>query len=60
MKGKFDMLIKKELSINFKVTAFANEPLSYHIHKNRKLFTKFETPKREDSLVMAKRVMSSI
>jgi len=45
MKGNFKICLKKEIKLRHKVTAFASEPLSYFIYKNRKLFPKLENQK---------------
>ena len=40
MRGKFKVCLKEDIKLKHKVTAFAQEPLSFLIHKNRKLFPK--------------------
>eukprot|EP00347_Sterkiella_histriomuscorum_P021205 403334838 len=40
LKGKFNICLREDLSMRLKVATFAQEPLSFHIHKNRQMFPK--------------------
>lgn len=40
LRGKFKLCLRKDLKMRLKVANFAEEPLSFHIHKNRRMFPK--------------------
>ncbi|CDW78067.1 UNKNOWN [Stylonychia lemnae] len=46
IKGKFQLCLREDLSMRLKVAAFAQEPLSFHIHKNRQMFPKLQAQER--------------
>lgn len=53
------MCLKEDLKLKLKVSHFANEPLSYHIHKNRKMFGKMLKSPKEDIYSSAKKFLNS-
>ena len=49
IKGRFKICLRGDLSMRLKVSAFAQEPLSFLIHKNRNMFPKLASHEREHS-----------
>jgi hypothetical protein len=42
LRGNFKVLIKKDLSVPMRITKFANEPISFFLHKNRDFLPRLE------------------
>jgi hypothetical protein len=38
LSGRFDLVVSSKVPIITKINKFSNEPLAYHLHKNRKFF----------------------
>ena len=59
IRGNFRLSLRKDLKMQIKVTAFAQEPLSFYIHKNRHLFPKIDANKEGDNSMIAHKVLSA-
>lgn len=46
-KGRFDVKLNFNLPMELKISKFLNEPIAFHLHKNRLMFTKLE-PRSSD------------
>ena len=40
LKGRFDVKVNYNLPMELKIDKFLNEPIAFHLHKNRLMFTK--------------------
>jgi hypothetical protein len=54
IRGQFNVCMREDIKMKLKVATFAQEPLSFLIHKNRKLFPKLMKKKQEDEVLMHK------
>lgn len=48
LKGKFKLMINKQLDRHTKIEKYANEPISFYLHKNRNFLRKLDNQERED------------
>lgn len=53
-KGRFDVKINFNLPMELKIDKFLNEPIAFHLHKNRLMFTKLE-PRSSDQQPLSTR-----
>ena len=42
LKGKFKLMINKKLDRSTKIQKYANEPISFYLHKNRNFLRKID------------------
>jgi len=45
LKGRFTLIINKDLPMKKQIEKFANEPVAYYLHKNRNFIEKLENRK---------------
>ena len=49
LKGRFTLIINKDLPMKKQIEKFANEPVAYYLHKNRNFIEKLESRKTKQS-----------
>ena len=54
LKGRFDVKVNYNLPMELKIDKFLYEPIAFHLHKNRLMFTKLE-PRQSDQLPLSTR-----
>lgn len=58
LKGRFDLLINPDLPMETKIKKFLNEPIAFHLHKNRLFFQKIEN--KEEPPLTTKQILEKI
>ena len=49
MKGRFKVIINKNLAMKKRIQSFSNDPVIYYLHKNRNFIRKLQPPREEKS-----------
>ena len=49
MKGRFRVIINKNLAMKKRIQSFSNDPVIYYLHKNRNFIRKLQPPREEKS-----------
>jgi len=49
MRGRFKVTINKNLDMKTRIQSFSNDPVAFHLHKNRNFIRKLEAPREEKS-----------
>ena len=49
LKGRFTLIINKDLPMKKQIEKFANEPVAYYLHKNRNFIEKLESRKDKET-----------
>ena len=58
LKGRFNLLINPKLPMETKISKFLNEPIAFHLHKNRLFFEKLES--KDDLPLTTKQILEKI
>mmetsp|Transcript_26064 Transcript_26064/g.32547 ORF Transcript_26064/g.32547 Transcript_26064/m.32547 type:complete len:148 (-) Transcript_26064:1852-2295(-) len=49
MRGRFKVIINKNLAMKKRIQSFSNDPVIYYLHKNRNFIRKLQPPREERS-----------
>lgn len=49
MRGRFKVIINKNLEMKKRIQSFSNDPVVYYLHKNRNFIRKLSIPKEQKS-----------
>lgn len=47
MRGRFKVIINKNLAMKKRIQSFSNDPVIYYLHKNRNFISKLLPPREE-------------
>ena len=47
MKGRFKLIINKDLAMSKQIQKFGNEPIVFYLHKHRNFFQKLKNRKKQ-------------
>lgn len=51
MRGRFKVIINKNLAMKKRIQSFSNDPVIYYLHKNRNFIRKLQPPRDEKSTI---------